>query len=512
MLLYEEDIGLMESHLLTITVFLPLLGGLVVLLIPKQHEATMKQVALIAAVLAFLASLWLLGVFEIGKAGMQLQERFLWVPGIGANYHLGIDGLSLPLIILTTLLSLLSIVYSWRIDMRLKEYLFLFLLLETGMLGVFVALDFFLFYVFWEITLVPMYFLIGIWGGPRREYAAIKFFLYTLVGSLAMLLAILLLYFNADPHTFGILELIKQQPLAKAPVLAGLAFWGFFLSFAIKVPMWPFHTWLPDAHVEAPTAGSVILAGVLLKLGTYGFIRVSLPMLPEAFKEFAPIVAILALIGIVYGALVAMAQPDLKKLVAYSSVNHMGYVMLGISAAAAAVGVPEKAHAATIALNGAVFEMIAHGVITGALFLIVGVIYDYRAHTRGVNDFGGLGARLPVYTGVTMVAMLASLGLPGLMGFVAEFLIFVGSFGIFPLLTTAAVTGVIFSAAMFLWTIQRIFLGPLNPKWADLADIDRREVLALAPLAALMLLFGVYPKPLLDMINAAMTTLMTVVK
>jgi NADH-quinone oxidoreductase subunit M len=306
--------------------------------------------------------------------------------------------------------------------------------------------------------------------------------------------------------------LIKQQPLAKAPVLAGLAFWGFFLSFAIKVPMWPFHTWLPDAHVEAPTAGSVILAGVLLKLGTYGFIRVSLPMLPEAFKEFAPIVAILALIGIVYGALVAMAQPDLKKLVAYSSVNHMGYVMLGISAAAAAVGVPEKAHAATIALNGAVFEMIAHGVITGALFLIVGVIYDYRAHTRGVNDFGGLGARLPVYTGVTMVAMLASLGLPGLMGFVAEFLIFVGSFGIFPLLTTAAVTGVIFSAAMFLWTIQRIFLGPLNPKWADLADIDRREVLALAPLAALMLLFGVYPKPLLDMINAAMTTLMTVVK
>src|SRR3990170_4471433 len=454
----------MESHLLTITVFLPLLGGLVVLLIPKQHEATMKQVALFAAVLAFLVSLWLLGPFEIGKAGMQLREQYVWIPGIGVNYHLGIDGLSLPLIILTTLLSLLSIVYSWRIDMRLKEYLFLFLLLETGMLGVFVALDFFLFYVFWEITLVPMYFLIGIWGGPRREYAAIKFFLYTLVGSLAMLLAILLLYFNADPHTFGILELIKQQPLAKAPVLAGLAFWGFFLSFAIKVPMWPFHTWLPDAHVEAPTAGSVILAGVLLKLGTYGFVRVSLPMLPETFKQYAFFVAILALLGIVYGALVAMAQTDLKKLV-------------------------------------------AHGVITGALFLIVGVLYDYRAHTRGVDEFGGLGVRLPVYSGITMLAMLASLGLPGLMGFVAQVFIFVGSFGVFPYLSAVAVTGVVFSAAMFLWTIQRIFLGPLNDRWMALPDMDLREKISLVPLAVLMLIFGIYPKPLLDVINTAMTVL-----
>ncbi len=502
----------MDSYLLTITVFLPLVGGLVVLLIPKENERLMKQVALVTAVLAFLVSVWLLGPFDAGKAGMQLEERTLWIPAIGVNYHLGVDGLSLPLVILTTLLSLLSIVYSWRIEMRLKEYLFLFLLLETGMLGVFLALDFFLFYVFWEITLVPMYFLIGIWGGPRREYAAIKFFLYTLIGSLAMLLAILLLYFNAEPRTFSILELIKQQPMAKLPALAGLAFWGFFLSFAIKVPMWPFHTWLPDAHVEAPTAGSVILAGVLLKLGTYGFVRISLPMLPEAFKLYAPIVAILALIGIVYGALVAMAQPDLKKLVAYSSVNHMGYVMLGVAAAAAAVGMPEKAAAATIALNGATFEMIAHGVITGALFLLVGVIYDYRAHTRGVDDFGGLGAKLPVYTGITTLTMLASLGLPGLMGFIAEFLIFVGSFQIFPQLTVVAVTGVIFSAAMFLWTIQRIFLGPLNPKWTDLPDMDRREAISLVPLAALMLLFGVYPRPLLDIINAAMTTLMSALK
>lgn len=502
----------MERFLLTITVFLPLAGALAVLLIPKDQERLMKQVALAASALAFLVSLWLLGPFEIGSPAMQLQERYPWIPAVGITYHLGVDGLSLPLLILTTLLSVLSVVYSWRIDVRLKEYLFLFLLLETGMLGVFVALDFFLFYVFWEITLVPMYFLIGIWGGPRKEYAAIKFFLYTLVGSLAMLLAILLLYLNADPRTFGILELIEQQPLARAPLLAALAFWGFFLSFAIKVPMWPFHTWLPDAHVEAPTAGSVILAGILLKMGTYGFVRISLPMLPETFKQFALPIAILALLGIVYGALVAMAQPDLKKLVAYSSVNHMGYVMLGIAAAAGAIGVPEKAAAATTALNGAVFEMVAHGIITGALFLIVGVIYDYRAHVRGVDDFGGLGARLPLYTGVTTMAMLASLGLPGLMGFVAEFLIFVGAFGVFPELTVIALTGVIFSAAMFLWTIQRIFLGPLNPRWEALTDLDRREAVSLVPLAALMLIFGVYPRPLLDVINIAMSSLVTAVR
>ncbi|OFX30487.1 MAG: oxidoreductase [Armatimonadetes bacterium RBG_16_67_12] len=502
----------MDEYLLTIVTFLPLLGGVVVLLIPKGQDRLMKQVALATSILAFLMSLWLLGPFEIGRAEMQLQQKALWIPGIGVNYHLGVDGLSLPLVIMTTLLTVLSIIYSWRIDVRLKEYLFLFLLLETGMVGVFVSLDFFLFYVFWEITLVPMYFLIGIWGGPRKEYAAIKFFLYTLVGSLAMLLAILLLYFNADPRTFGILELIQQQPLARAPVLAALAFWGFFLSFAIKVPMWPFHTWLPDAHVEAPTAGSVLLAAVLLKLGTYGFVRVSLPMFPETFKAYAFFIAILALLGIVYGALVAMAQTDLKKLVAYSSVNHMGYVMLGVAAAAGAVGVPGKASAATIALNGAVFEMIAHGIITGALFLIVGVIYDYRAHVRGVNDFGGLGAVLPRYAGITTVAMLASLGLPGLMGFIAEFLIFVGSFGVFPELTVIAVTGVIFSAAMFLWTIQRIFLGPKNTRWEALPDLDGREAWSLVPLVVLMFVFGIYPKPLLDIINIAMTGLVSALK
>jgi len=497
--------------MLSLITFLPLAGGIIILFLPKTRQGLMKNVALLASAATFVLSLILVAIYRVGQ-GMQFQEIFRWIPGIGINYHLGVDGLSLPLFVLTALLSVLSVVYSWRIDTRLKEYLFLFLLLETGMLGVFVALDFFLFYIFWEVTLVPMYFLIAIWGGPRKEYAAIKFFLYTLIGSLAMLLAILILYFNAEPRTFGVLELIRQQPLTGKPVLASLAFWGFFLSFAIKVPMWPFHTWLPDAHVEAPTAGSVILAGVLLKMGTYGFVRFSLTLLPEAFKQYAFIIAVLALLGIVYGALVALAQTDLKKLVAYSSVNHMGYVMLGIAAAAAAYGDASKAQAAATALNGAVFEMVAHGIITGALFLIVGVIYDYRAHTRGVDEFGGLGVRLPVYTGISTIAMLASLGLPGLMGFVAEFLIFVGSFGIFPYLTAVAVTGVVFSAAMFLWTIQRIFLGPANERWTHLPDMDAREKVALVPLAALMLIFGIYPRPLLDVINAAMTTLVSVVR
>ncbi|OLC32592.1 MAG: oxidoreductase [Armatimonadetes bacterium 13_1_40CM_64_14] len=497
--------------MLSLIIFLPLVGGIFILFTSKGNEALMKGVALGTSLGSTIFLVFLTVLYKIG-GGMQFVEQHSWISNLGITYHVGVDGLSLPLIALTALLSVLSVVYSWRIEVRLKEYLFLFLLLETGMLGVFAALDFFLFYIFWEITLVPMYFLIAIWGGPRREYAAIKFFLYTLVGSLAMLLAILLMYFNSDPHTFNMLALTQQQPLAGKPVLAALAFWGFFFAFAIKVPMWPFHTWLPDAHVEAPTAGSVILAGVLLKMGTYGFVRISLPMLPDVFRAYAPAVAVLALLGIVYGALVALAQTDLKKLVAYSSVNHMGYVMLGVAAAAAAFGVPEKAAAAATALNGAVFEMVAHGIVTGALFLIVGVLYDYRAHTRGVNEFGGLGVRLPVYTGITTIAMLASLGLPGLMGFVAEFFIFVGSFGIFPYLTAVAVTGVVFTAAMFLWTLQRIFLGPVNERWAALPDMDTREKVSLVPLAVLMVVFGLFPKPLLDMINAAMAVLVTAVR
>ncbi len=493
------------NGVLSLILWLPVAGAVGLALVPRDRVGTIRGLALAAALSTFGVSAVAGLAFDRAHAGaMQFVEVRPWIPSIGVTYHLGADGLSLPLVILTTLLTLLCVVYSWRVEVRPKEYMILFLLLETGMVGVFLALDFFLFYVFWEISLVPMYFIIGIWGGPRRTYAAIKFFLYTLIGSLAMLLAILIVYFHAAPRTFDILALIRQQPLSHNLPLAVLAFWGFFLSFAIKVPMFPFHTWLPDAHVEAPTAGSVLLAAVLLKLGTYGFVRIGLPLLPQAFAHLAGIVAVLAVIGAVYGAVVAMAQTDLKKLVAYSSVNHMGYVMLGIAAAAAAMGRPDLAGAATTALNGATIQMLAHGVITGALFFLVGVIYDYRAHTRGVDDFGGLGARLPVYTGVTMLAMLASLGLPGLMGFVAEFLIFLGAFQIYPVFTVLALIGVVVTVAYFLWAIHRIFFGPLNSRWAALPDLDARERWALVPLAAIMVLLGVYPRPLVDAVNLAM--------
>ncbi|MDR7426903.1 MAG: NADH-quinone oxidoreductase subunit M [Armatimonadota bacterium] len=495
--------------MLSLMVFLPLAGG--ILLLFFRNPRAIRGIALGASLLSLYVAIVLLGRFNL-RGGMQMVESAPWIPSVGISYAVGLDGLSLPLVLLTQVLSAVSIVYSWRVELRLKEYMFLLLLLQTAMLGVFVALDFFLFYIFWEVTLVPMYFLIGIWGGPRREYAAIKFFLFTLVGSLAMLVGILLLYFNAQPRTFDVLSLIQQQPLAKDLRLATIAFWGFFLSFAIKVPMWPFHTWLPDAHVEAPTAGSVILAGILLKLGTYGFVRFSLPLFPQVFQQYAYLIAVLALLGIIYGALVSMAQMDLKKLVAYSSVNHMGYVMLGVAAAAAAYGQPAKAQPATTALNGAVFEMVAHGVITGSLFMIVGVIYDYRAHTRGVNEFGGLGAILPVYTGITTIAMLASLGLPGLMGFVAEFLIFLGAFGVFPALAATGLVGIIITAAMFLWTIQRIFLGPPNPRWKGLLDVDTRELVALVPLVAAMVIFGLYPRPLLEIIDTAMTAVVAALR
>ncbi|TMI81592.1 MAG: NADH-quinone oxidoreductase subunit M [Bacillati bacterium ANGP1] len=497
------------SAVLSLILWLPVAGAIALVFVPRDRLGTIRMLALATSLLTFGASIGAGLAFDRAHAGaMQFVETRPWIPSIGVTYHLGADGLSLPLVLLTTLLTLLCVIYSWRVDARPKEYMILFLLLETGMLGVFLALDFFLFYVFWEISLVPMYFIIGIWGGPRRAYAAIKFFLYTLLGSLAMLLAILILYFNATPRTFDILALIQQQPLSRNLSLGILAFWGFFLSFAIKVPMFPFHTWLPDAHVEAPTAGSVLLAAVLLKLGTYGFVRIALPLLPEAFARLAGVVAVLAVIGAVYGALVAMAQTDLKKLVAYSSVNHMGYVMLGVAAAAAAAGHSELAGAAATALNGATIQMLAHGVITGALFFLVGVIYDYRTHTRGVDDFGGLGARLPVYTGVTMLAMLASLGLPGLMGFVAEFLIFLGAFQIYPTLTVLALVGVVVTVAYFLWAIQRIFFGPLNARWAALPDLDARERWALVPLVAVMVFVGVYPRPLVDAVNLAMVAIL----
>lgn len=501
----------MQIPILSIIIFLPLVGMTLVLFMDKQRDVkTIRWAATIFAGLTFVASLVLLAMFHSGSAEMQLQEQAAWIPQLNVTYHVGVDGLSVPMIFLTTLLTLLSVIYSWRITERVKEYMAFFLLLETGMLGVFCSLDFFLFYLFWEISLVPMYFLIGIWGGPRREYASIKFFIYTLVGSLAMLLAILAIYFHTEPRTFDIMEIARTNPLAQYPGIAALVFWGLFLGFAIKVPLFPFHTWLPDAHVEAPTAGSVILAGVLLKMGTYGFLRVSMPIVPDACRDFAGWIAVLALISIVYGALCAMAQPDLKKLIAYSSVNHMGYVMLGIAAAAA---IPATAGAGVLdakaaALNGAVLQMFSHGIITGALFFLVGVIYE-RAHLRDVNAFGGLAKVMPVYGGLMMLACFASLGLPGLAGFVAEFLVFLGAFGSFPLVTGLALIGVAVTAAYFLWIIQKIFLGPVNVQWRALHDMDRGELAAVVPLAVIMFIVGIFPTPLVSMINTASRALLT---
>ena len=497
--------------ILSFLVFIPLVGILLILFMDRErHRREICWTATIFSALAFVFSLSALAAFEIGGIGMQLVERARWIDALNIHYHLGIDGLSLPLILLTTLLSLLSIIYSWRITDRIKEYMIFFLLLETGMLGVFCALDFFLFYIFWEVSLVPMFFLIGIWGGPRRAYAAIKFFIYTLVGSLAMLLAILALYFTAG--TFDMVELARMNPLAGAGLKAALIFWGFFLGFAIKVPMFPFHTWLPDAHVEAPTAGSVILAGVLLKMGCYGFLRVSLPILPEASRQFAMWIAVLALISIIYGALCAMAQKDLKRMIAYSSVNHMGYVMLGVAAAAAFVAPDRMSEAVQLAritaADGAVLQMVAHGIITGALFFLVGVIYE-RTHLRDIDAFGGLAKQMPVYAGLMMLASFASLGLPGLAGFVGEFLVFLGAFGIYKLITGLALLGIAITAAYFLMMIQRVFLGEATGRWQHLQDMDAGELIAIVPLAALMLAIGLYPQPILAIINTASTALVS---
>ena len=499
----------MNVPFLTLITFLPLLGMMLVLLTPGEKVTVIRRTALVVSFITLILAGWVWLGYDYRAAGIQFEEIHPWIPAIQVRYHVGVDGITVPLVFLTTLLTTISVFYSsFVIQERVKEYFAFFLLLEAGMLGVFVSLDFFLFYVFWEIGLVPMYFLIGIWGHERREYASIKFFLYTLAGSVFMLLAILGVFFNTG--TFDILEAARLRPFADAFTLQSLAFWGFFLAFAIKVPLFPFHTWLPDAHVEAPTAGSVILAGVLLKLGCYGFIRILLPLFPQAAHAYAWIIAILALMSIVYGALVSMAQWNLKRLIAYSSVNHMGYVMMGVAAAAYTMGnAPDILDSRAIALDGAVLQMFNHGVITGGLFLLAGILYE-RSHTFDIKAFGGLGTILPVYYGVMTMTVLASLGLPGLAGFVSEFLAFRGAFAIIPYIAAVAVSGIVITAAFFLWkVIQQIFLGPLNERWADLPDMHRWEVVALAPLLLLMLLIGIYPSPILNLINSSVIRLLS---
>ena len=485
---------------LSLITFLPLIGSLALMLVPKEKIQAVRIVAVIASGAAFIASLWLWANFNTGTYEFQYMEKLSWVPSFNIQYLMGVDGLSLVLVVLTTLLTLLAVIASFNIENRVKEYFFFFLLLETGMIGVFLALDMFLFYVFWELTLVPMYFLIGIWGGPKKEYAAIKFFLFTLFGSVFMLISLLALYFNTSPHTFEYAEILRQSPNL-ALNLQMWIFLGLYLGFAVKVPAFPFHTWLPLAHVEAPTAVSVILAGVLLKMGTYGLLRFSFALLPMATQKLAYVIAIIAAINIVYGAFCSLAQTDIKRMIAYSSVNHMGYALLGM------------ASLNVIGYTGAVLQMINHGIITGALFLLVGVLYD-RAHTRDVNAFGGLGSKLPVYTGIMTLACFASLGLPLLSGFVSEFLCFLGSFQVvqYRYIVLVSLLGILITAAFFLVMIKKVFLGEFNSKWEKLTDMDARELVAVVPLCLLMVLFGILPSLLLSPLNVTLSHLVDLLK
>jgi NADH-quinone oxidoreductase subunit M len=486
--------GFYYNHILTVVLFTPLVGSILLLFVPRESENAHRVIGNVFAFLGLIVSLPLLWRFSLDPAAPRFQfyENANWIPSIGAHYTLGIDGISLLLVILTTLLGAISILSSWSaIQIRKKEYYILFLLLQTGMLGVFMALDFFLFYVFWEVMLVPMYFLIGVWGSDRRLYAAIKFFLYTLAGSVLMLVAILALYFKAGANTFDVPTLLAAAPQFTTSAQV-LLFWGFFFAFAIKVPMFPFHTWLPDAHTEAPTAGSVILAGVLLKMGTYGFIRFSLPLLPQepaARHRIITIMLVVSIVGILYGALVCMMQKDMKKLIAYSSVSHLGFCTLGIFAL--------TPHG----LSGSVIQQVNHGISTGALFLIVGVLYE-RRHTRLISEFGGLSTPMPAFAAIYMIISLSSLGLPLLNGFIGEFTILRGTYEVGIQYVVWAVIGIVLGAAYLLWLYQRVMFGQVtNPANEHLKDLNLREYVTLVPLVLLAFWIGIFPKPLFSVLE-----------
>ncbi|HZY64289.1 MAG TPA: NADH-quinone oxidoreductase subunit M [Rubrobacteraceae bacterium] len=479
--------------LVSVTLFLPLLGTALLVALPgiSPRGAHAVGVAVSGLTLLGAAGMWARGT----GAGFTQVEEVAWMPSLGAAYRVGVDGINLPLVLLTVVLFFVSFVFSVKVTERARSYVALFLLLETACLGVFVALDAILFYVFFEVTLVGMYFIIADWGYEGRQRAALTFFLYTLLGSLPLLLAILGLYLGSDPNTFDMRAFIESPPLAG--LAAMLAFIAMLVTFAVKTPLFPVHTWLPAAHVEAPTAGSVILAGVMLKLGTYGLVRFALQMTPDAFHTAAPFVAALAVFTALYGAFVALGQTDLKRLIAYTSVNHMGYVVLGVAVAAAATDTGVRA----LALDGAVLQMVSHGIVTGALFLLVGMLQD-RTHTREMGDLGGLLRFVPGLGWLFILAAFASLGLPGLAHFPAEFQVFLGTLRVYPV-AVVAVLGIVITAGLYLRAIQVSLLGKPSERWHGMTDLGRREVLAIAPLAFLTVLIGVAPFLLLDVIHRA---------
>ena len=486
------------THPLTLITFIPLIGMILILFLPGSLKGTYKWIAAAATVPQLVIAAWLYANFDTATTSLQFVERYPWISAYHIYYFMGIDGISISMVLLTALICFISVFASFSIDRAEKGYYALLMLLDTGMMGVFVSLDFFLFYIFWEVMLLPMYFLIGVWGGPRREYAAIKFFLYTLFGSVLILLAMLGLYYYGANPTFDMTQLAAQAGHYSMN-FQRIVWLALFVGFAIKIPAFPFHTWLPDAHVEAPTAISVILAGVLLKMGTYGILRVNYPILPAASHELAWLfLGGIGTINIVYGALCAMAQEDYKKLIAYSSISHMGYVMLGMASFTA------------IGINGAVLQMFNHGTITAMLFILVGVIYD-RAHHREIDGFGGLAHQMPVYAGITGLAFFAGMGLPGLSAFISEVLVLIGAWQPHPIMTILGAGTAILTAGYLLWCFQRIYLGPLNEKYKTLTDLSLREAFTLVPLAIIVLILGVYPHAILTLLNTSLVHLNQVV-
>ena len=485
----------MGFNILSILVFLPILGLIIIMVLPKSAAPKAKIVALVFTLftVAIAAYIWL--IFDKTSGNMQFVEKYNWIQGVNIYYNLGIDGISLPIVFLTCFLSVLGVLVSWNMDNRPKAFFALLLLLQTGMLGVFVALDFILFYIFWELVLLPMFFLIGIWGSSRRHYASIKFFIYTLFGSVLMLVGILIVFFGSGMNSFDMVG------LAKSSIAPGTQNWIFllmFMGFAIKVPMFPLHTWLPDAHTEAPTAGSVLLAGILLKMGAYGFIRIAIPILPYASKSWAPAISILSIIGIVYGALACLVQKDVKRLIAFSSVSHMGFVMLGI------------ASLNQTAITGSVLQMFNHGCITGMLFLVIGMIYD-RTHTRQISELGGLANKMPFFAGMLAFASFASLGLPGLSGFWGEFMILFGTFEnntvFYQIMVYIAVLGIVLGAAYLLLMLQKVIFGEYKGQVQEFKKVSAVDIITLIPLIIIIIYIGVNPSGIINVISSSVSKL-----